>query len=191
MYKHCTTSRSIARQRQVASNMIEMIEKVPYSRVTVSSLCQASDISRNVFYKYFGGIDGVFEFISDSVRVDLEQKVFNQEGVSFSDEALRFFQYWYQHREFLSILVKNNLLELLFTCFISHSNIRRLSLEQMTDEIPRDLFPLVADFSIYGIISMLLNWHRQNYQASPEELADAASRLLTTPLYKSQRGDNC
>ena len=50
----------------------------------------------------------------------------------------------------------------------------------------RHLFPeaqsIVMAFSVCGLLAMVLQWHRQGFRFSPEEMTKLATGVLTTPL---------
>ena len=49
MYKHCNTEDSARRQRQLEQYLLELMEDVPYSGITIGQICQQAGISRKSF----------------------------------------------------------------------------------------------------------------------------------------------
>lgn len=188
MYKQCKTNQSIERQRQIALKLMELMEHQPYAKISVSELCRACYISRNVFYKYFDSISAVFDFVGDEIVLDLEKYV--SEGATpkvFDEEGIRFFQYWYQQRNILGRIIENNLMEVLFSRIVRNANEHQIGISRIPAEMPKEYFPLVVDFALYGIASMLIKWHHENYKTSPEKMAEALSYLLMNPMFRTEK----
>lgn len=190
MYKQCKTSQSIERQRQIGKTLIRLMKKQPYSKISVSEICRESYISRNVFYKYFDCMEDVFIFVADELVLDLSKFASDyaeQESRLFTRESERFFIYWYQQRHILNLIIKNNLLEVLFDRIIENACEHLIGVSLMPDEMPDEYYPVVINFSLYGIMSLLINWYRQNYETSPEKMAEAFYYLITNPLFKPEK----
>lgn len=190
VYKQCKTKQSAQRQQQIGKNLIELLKKKPYAKISVSELCRESYISRNVFYKYFDSIEDVFIYFADELIADLQKFVdeSSPEGVkSFRKDAENYFIYWYEHREILDLIIDNNLLEVLFNRIIQNACESFTGLSRMSDGTPEEYFPLVVYFSIYGAGSLFRSWHNEHYETSPKELSEAFYYLLTNPLFKTEK----
>lgn len=87
-------------------------------------------------------------------------------------------------------MIENNLLEVLFKQFARNACEHQIGIGRMPKTMPEEYYPLVLNFSLYGIQSLLINWHNQNYVTAPEKMAEAYRYLLTNPLLKAEKGDS-
>ena len=53
MYKRCTTEKAALQQRKLEECLLSVMQDKPYSEITVSSLCEQTDLSRKTFYRLF------------------------------------------------------------------------------------------------------------------------------------------
>lgn len=188
MYKQCKTNQSIERQRHIALKLIELMKKKPYAKISVSELCRECYISRNVFYKYYDSIRAVFDFVGDEIVLELEKYVSERARKNvFAEEAECVFQYWYEQREILGLVIENHLMEILFARIIQNAHEHQIGIGRKPAEMPEEYFSLAVDFALYGIASMLIKWHQEQYQTSPERMAEALLYLLTNPMFQTEK----
>lgn len=82
------TERKMDRRTRYTINIIkdsflELIQKTSYSRITVTKLCQAADISRSTFYLHFDTITNVLNSVLDDAIMssDLSTEYFDNETI--------------------------------------------------------------------------------------------------------------
>ena len=112
MYCGCN-EKAIRSQRAIARALMEQMEREPYSRISISSLCRAADVSRPTFYSLFGSKDDVVSFLLH------ESHCYQPEKTRGSLTELQlmcrgYSRYIAGQRRFLSLLVENNVGHLLY-----------------------------------------------------------------------------
>lgn len=187
MYKQCKTIQSSERQYKIGESLITLMKKEPYSKITISTLCRENNISRTIFYRYFDTKEDVFLFLIDHLmyeheQFDLKRPQPDRRTLQWDIEG--FFLFWYSKREMLRVIIDNNLTDILFEQLISRGRRERAGAALMPLDDEQYMQPLVLTFSFYGLVSLLLEWNRQDYKTSPKVMAEASVRLLTKPLYR-------
>lgn len=183
MYRNCQTEATVQRQREMEQGFLKLLCKYSYDDITVSQLCQSLDVPRKAFYRYFSGKDGVLYALLDHTLADfflMPQIKGKAAGTALGDLEL-YFLFWYENRRLLDALQRSRLSGIL----VERAN--RFAVEQ--EHMPRafmGLHPHARDmavaFSVCGLMSMILQWHRTGFSIPPEEMTRLAINLLSRPL---------
>lgn len=183
MYKICQTEQSTRRQRELEQGLLHLMLHKNYEDISVSDLCEHMQIPRKSFYRYFSSKDGALYSLIDHTLADFfEMPVPDKKirGNAVGDLDL-FFTFWYDNKEFLDALQRNSLSGIL----VERANtfaIQEGHLPQKLKAAPTQLQGLALSFAVCGLLSMTLNWHRQGFPISADEMTHLAIDMLTSPL---------
>lgn len=187
MYKICRTEQSYSRQRQLENGLLQLMLHKKYEDISISDLCQQMQIPRKSFYRYFSGKDGALYALIDHTLSDYFQMPLpdrRSRGDAVEDLCL-FFTFWHEHRCFLDALIRNSLSGIL----VERANafaLRDGHLPQKIKSVPIHAQSIALSFAVCGLFSMMLNWHHQGYRLTPDEMAELAINMLTSPLLMLQ-----
>lgn len=176
MYKICHTEESSGRQRELENGLLDVMQKQPYEKITLTDLCRQLKIPRKSFYRYFPTKDDCLLALIDHTLSDCNDIALRGwNGSESLDETvqLRFFLFWKDRSRFLDAVRDNNFRYLLLdrTTVI----IDRMKENTETESFARDQ---VEYFVAYGLMTTVLRWHHYGFQSSPEEMARVFGRIL-------------
>ncbi len=184
MYKICQSEQSSHRQRELEMGLLQLMLKRHYEDITVSDLCEHMSIPRKSFYRYFSSKDGALFALLDHTLAEFfdipPERHSAKHGTAMGDLDL-FFLFWYQRRSLLDALIHSSLSGLL----IERAHAFAMREGHVPHYIKRwttEMQGLALAFCICGLMSMILQWHRQNYQTSVEDMTQLAASMLTQPL---------
>ena len=184
MYKRCTTEKAALQQRKLEECLLSVMQDKPYSEITVSSLCEQTDLSRKTFYRLFESKQDVLDSLIDRtlreyIRFSLPQ---NQLAPDVSPELQSFYYYWLERRGLLDVLSKNGMSTMLYDRSIRHM------LQEETDILRQlGVVPSLQEntealiFFLSGILTLVVGWHHTGYQKSPLQMAAITEKLLSQP----------
>ena len=187
MYKRCTTEKAALQQRKLEECLLSVMQDKPYSEITVSSLCEHTDLSRKTFYRLFESKQDVLDSLIDRtlreyIRFSLPQ---NQLAPDVSPELQGFYYYWLERRGLLDVLSKNGISTMLYERSIQHT------LQEETDVLQQlGVMPTLQGneealrFFLSGILTLVVGWHHGGYQKSPVQMAVITEKLLSEPLVR-------
>ena len=183
MYKICQTEQSTKRQRELEQGLMQLLQKRRYEDISVSELCEHIQIPRKSFYRYFSGKDGALYALIDHMLADFfempgENK--KSKGTSVGDLD-QFFSFWYENKSFLDALQRSGLSGILVERANSFA-LREGHLPRRFRSVPVEIQGLALSFAVCGLMSMMLQWHRQGFPITAAEMTQLASHMLTTPL---------
>ena len=184
MYKQCKTEQSAQRQRQLELGLMQTMLTQRYEDISVSDLCDHLQIPRKSFYRYFSSKDGCLYALLDHSMME-----FFESGVSTIGlipgtplgDLDRYFVFWKEHRQLLDALQRNSLGGILVeraNRFALHEG----HLPRQFKTLPPDIQGLAMAFSLCGLMSMILQWHRDGFRVTPDEMTKLAQEILTRPI---------
>ncbi len=179
------------RQRQIEECLFINLQQRPYPSVSISDLCHQLGISRKSFYNYFPDKDTCLQaIISRKLHTCIQQlRAMVSEAATEEQLIAGYLSYWQAENGLLDIIVRNDLLSLLVDQCIRFLQEEDQSLLAILDtpQLQADSFVLSGFVSLQ--VTMILQWHLQNYQPSIEEMVRTYQRLIHQPLI-SPKKDN-
>lgn len=186
MYKMCKTAQSAARQHEIEQALLTCMRGKRYEEITVRELCDSIQLPRKAFYRYFESKDGALHALLDHTLADFGH--FGTEYYATGRRSLRgdlaqFFLFWHTHRALLDALERNNLTGLLLDTAVHFPLRDMISPEKFLPEETAWMRTQVFRFAICGLMIQMLEWYRADFRESAEEMAQAACRMLSRPLF--------
>lgn len=68
---------------------LELIQKLPYSQITVTRLCRTADLSRSTFYLHFDSITDVLNAVLDDALLAIPKSHFSDDSQDLSIDYLK------------------------------------------------------------------------------------------------------
>ena len=183
MYKRCVTEQSAKRQRELEAGLLEAMKTNQYEDITISELCEVMNIPRKSFYRYFSSKDGALFALIDHTLMDFIANFVGSGVHETYDTMTKFFLFWQTHKPFLDALARSGLSGILIQ--------RSISISAMEDVVTKSFFPMFSKalrnhglvFFVSGLMSLVIAWHHEGFNATPNEMADVASRIITQPMF--------
>ena len=185
MYKLCKTEQSSQRQRQLEGGLLEAMQVKRYEDISISDLCENMNVPRKSFYRYFSSKDGALYALLDHTLMEFEgfhEPYAPGEIRTLQRDLEGFFLFWRGQRALLDVLAKSGLSGILIERSINYANEVAFPgrfLPGDTRNIQRE----VVRFSVCGLMTMMLLWHREGYRDNAAAMARIAARLLSQPLF--------
>lgn len=185
MYRQCTTNRTISRQRELEAGVLEVLLYRHFENLSVVDLCDHLKIPRKAFYRYFSSKEGALYALIDHTLMDaLDNFIQLKDAAASPTETLTaFFNFWLKKKDLLDALSHNDmsgiLLQRAINFSVSDHNLSRTIFPARTQE-SRDY---IAVFFISGIMSLVIQWHLEKFDKSPEEMAETAVRFIYHPEF--------
>ena len=186
MYKFCKTEQSSQRQRELEQGLLAMMAYQRFEEISVSDLCDRMGIPRKSFYRYFSSKDGALHALLDHTIMEFYDtgSIEGLRGGTPTGDLERFFLFWKNHKKMLEAVLRSNLSGMLVE--------RAVSLAKQEELMPgyvrewEDMMKDVAmSFVVCGLMSMVLQWHKEGYRIPTEQMAKAAVTMLSRPLIPS------
>ena len=183
MYKICHSALAVRRQKEMEQALLQLMLQRRYEDITVSDLCDTLQVPRRAFYRYFSGKEGALYALIDHTLAEFFNtpiEVIQHQGMA-KEELQRTFVFWKENRNLLDALSRSNLSGILAERATAFA-LREGYMPQLFKLLETQTQELALAFSVCGLISMILVWHKQGFALSPQEVARLAGSLLQNPL---------
>ena len=162
--------------------LLELLKEKSYSDISISELCRKAGLSRNTFYKFFSGKDALLSYLKEDISlgfVTYKQTIVKENWDSQMESFVHYFSFWYQLRDWVDVLVKNDLFEK-----IAMPEERELSLlsprnwDSYLVDTPKTL-EMMQTFLAAGCVWLVKWWSMNGYGKTPAEMAELVVYTLS------------
>ena len=183
MYKYCKTEQSVQRQRELEKGLLDMMKYKQFEEISVSDLCDRLHIPRKSFYRYFSSKEGALHALLDHKLLEFYDtgSIEGLQGGTPEGDLERLFHFWKERQNLIDAMLRSNLSGMLVE--------RAVSLAKQEELMPgyvKDWERIVQDISmsfvVCGLISMVIQWHKDGYRIPVEKMAQTAVAMLSRPL---------
>ena len=161
----------------IAKALFELMKEKPYKEITITEVSEKADLARRTFYRHFETLDDVLNY---TMQTTFEQfAIFlssQQQQMDVPTYVRIFFEYWEQHKWFLQLLQKDNLLFMLLQRFMPAV---RDNLHDDVTNIPNaEILEYVFYFASGGLWNLLVKWLEDGTTLSPKEMENIAENII-------------
>lgn len=178
MAKKCTTEKTSQRQRWIEQGLLELMLEVGYEQVTVTELCQRLGLSRRSFYRYFRDIDDVLDALMEHTFQDFAAP----DRMLELGELQESFAFWLGQKPLLDALFRSGMSGKLAEYALRFTKAEVLKSYMLPDDTGMDLSRETNLFVICGLTALVIAWHAEGFQKTPEQMAQIARRMLYSPI---------
>ena len=183
MYKQCVTQSARQRQRHLEDGLLSVMLHQQYEDISVSEFCDELGIPRKSFYRYFTNKDGALYALVDHALQDFVGEFFGQDTETGVQLAEDFFRYWLTKKDLLRALERNNLSGVLVQRAVELTVRDERFLPELLPDSLKHMQSYITLFLVSGITSLLVQWEKDDFKASPKEMAIMTVHLLNQTAF--------
>ncbi len=186
MYKLCKTEQSAKRQNEILQTLSAFMKTMRFEDISVSELCARMHMPRKTFYRYFDSKEGALSALIDQTLhayAAFSPIPSPTGGRSLLREIEQYFSFWQERRDFLFALDKSDLTNRLIDASMSEVVGDLVDPDKFLPNEDRWMQSRVFYFAISGLTACMLMWFRGGFQESATDMARAACRMLSRPLF--------
>ena len=182
---YCGTNKTaLSSQNQISCTLLRLMEDVPFSRISISTLCREAGVSRQTFYSLFQSKENVITWtLQQSYCYDPDGQMDPDRSISPIEQICHSYtRYITDHADFLRLLAENNLPYILYTSMYDSL----MNCCCFLPDAPEDRRAYTADF-LSGGFSGLAN----SYILREEKPDPAVLEQLTLDILSDRLLENC
>jgi AcrR family transcriptional regulator len=186
MYKDCRTEQSAQRQRDLEKGLLAAMKQQRFDDISICDLCDRMEVPRKSFYRYFSGKEGALYALLDHTLMEFEPFMMGTEPGSkrtMQRDLETFFSFWLGQRDLLDALARSNLSGMLIERAVAYSLTDDVLPSRFLPNDSKKIQRKITKFGVYGLMSMVLTWHSEDYAEDPKVMAKVATRILSQPLF--------
>ena len=100
-------------QQMIADAFIKQLKDKPFHKISISEICNKAMVSRQTFYSLFDSKENILYYEYEKHALDFSDHFIDESIVTIDKLIHIFIEYISQYNEFFTILVNNNLTEIL------------------------------------------------------------------------------
>lgn len=178
-------------KRLLKENLLRLMEKKNIQTITVSELCQASEINRSTFYNHYGCPEDVLKEIEMDIITDLVQIwQKNGEGKSWpiNKRVEALCAYLRDRKKLSKLLLRDSDTHSEFAALLLQSaHVRSIYDQTFAYVKDQESRQLMITFLSNGTYHMIRQWILEDIPKSPKEMGDLVCMMATQGWDKSTK----
>ena len=160
-------------RNRIQSALLSLMEEYPYSRITVSQICQVAKVSRQTYYRLFDTKDDILILCLHEIMSEYLLPMILLRTPS-TQELLQFFLFFSGCRNLLELLYKNDKMYLLQHTLTQYSN---MFINEPIFRIAPG-YDYAAEFVASTLCSVLAVWAKMEFKTSCSTLANYTAQFF-------------
>lgn len=168
----------------IKESLIELLKEKELNKITVSELCEKSDINRATFYRYYIDIYDLLEKLEQELIDELKQLLPSYKDFTLKEIVKEYLKVFLENKELVSIVFSNrqNIFYLNDFFYFIYENCKEKWFENI--EIDEEDKTLVSIFAFNGTLGVINYWIQNDF----EEDIDKISNVIQKICYKGLVG---
>lgn len=170
-------------QQSFIDALLTLMERKPYTEITVSELAELAQYDRRTYYRYFRSRDDILCLYYSELLHELAELTNQKGALTLRSFCTAYFEFWSSHKDFLMLLDRHHLLH--FLGGMQELMIYQHVGQRVQSDLP-DTLSETAEFSQYsfhfthgGLWSALVFWVHTGMQQSPMRLTEHIINCFT------------
>lgn len=158
MIKFSENKKSLESQQKIYKGLRQILLRKSLCDITIADIKEECGISRSTFYRNFSNIVEVLE-----VTFNYFYARYLDNRVDKENQLLYFYQYWYKHRDLITIIAKENE-SIIKNCIKYHEHKEHINNYEF-------------DIKVSMMTSLLSSWSKSKKE-TPEEMERITKKML-------------
>ncbi|MFT8323806.1 TetR/AcrR family transcriptional regulator [Oenococcus sicerae] len=168
---------------------VALLEEKNYQEISISEIAARAQLARRTFYRSFKSKEDLLDYYCHGKIAEYLDSLKESEKTSnsFDDLLLTFFEFWWQERRTLRLLIKNNLFSSLLEAWTPQS-VKIYDLFQAPWHIQGTQIEIeyIMSFSTGGFWNILNSWLNKKNPEPAQQLASTLSKALNRLMVVSK-----
>ena len=167
----------------LCTSLLQLLGTKKYEQITVKEICEKAGLSRQTFYQIFVSKDEIIGYYFSTLFEQFSKECDDLQHISISELGCIFFQFFYQHRDFVGKLLDSNMSYLLGQQFEIY--LRQIPIFQAINHLKEHPDYSLA-FVAGALTQTLTHWFRCEFDLSAAEVGHLTEHLLTGAAFHSE-----
>jgi AcrR family transcriptional regulator len=153
----------------LTEGLIKLMETNDYSLITVTQICQEAKLSRRTFYRLYETKEDILQEHMIFLAKEFMDMVTKAAPKHYTEVAMIYFEFWKQHVDFLNLLKKSNMLEIIHG---TAKDIAPVIFQIVMPDVRIDATVLSFSlaYSLGGLNGILIRWIEGGMEMSSDQL---------------------
>ncbi|WP_106498401.1 TetR/AcrR family transcriptional regulator [Lentibacillus sp. Marseille-P4043] len=179
--------RIIKTQESLRHALLTLLKSKPLESITIAELCRMAKINRGTFYLHYKDVHEVLkhylEVIVEDLRRSYEEPYYKTNFIVQNIEAdmIKIFHHVKNYQDFYQIIFDERIpMMYYYLLFDTIRSFMKDSVDEGFLEVERDInLDYLISYQTNAILGILIEWHRQGYETSTQELNHQLIAILS------------
>lgn len=157
-------------KRLLKDALIELLKDKTIYKISIRELCEAANINRTTFYKYYGSQFDLLAEIENDLLTLINETIIrhSEQGVQIICEACHYLE---DNLELARVLINNNVDPQFPEKLFNLPLVKQETLKNIGERYSKEEFEYYYNFITYGCYQIIRLWINKDNRESPEEFA--------------------
>lgn len=175
MYKLSNMPQTIESKKAITDAFLKLFNKNKYNDITISKICYKAQVSRITFYRNFEAKDDIIRYYFDSIKFSFTKPNYENKD-NLKNLLNEYFKYLYNYKDFISLIIDNNLDYLLKEVMLKSLN--SLDLSNFSIYKNDENIDFAFDFIASTLLSVISLWSKHNFKENTNYLSNLTYTFL-------------
>lgn len=155
--------------------LTNLLKKKPLTQIKVTELCKEATINRGTFYFHYQEISDVFKELFEKIMLDLKESYHEPyhhtqsiDKMNLDPKTVRIFHHIKKYEDFYKIVLSQEVSMTYY--YMLFDEIRSILMEDIHSIHHEKLDHYLYSYIANAIIGLIIEWHRNNFQESADEM---------------------
>lgn len=159
---------AIRTRDRIKDALITLMSLMTYNDITIQAIALEGEIARRTFYRHYTSKEEVLNDIIDGLFKSYTEAISDHAVAKLPDITEMFFKYWFQHKDFLKLIEKNNMAYLFLESLNEYIPIIYSSIKGELEQYDEEALKYLLSFSIGGHFNAFMLWLKNDSDIEPE-----------------------
>lgn len=164
--------RTLYTRMVIRNSLFELLKEKHLSDITVSELCELSEINRATFYRNYMDIYDLYE----QLEKELIQKSFSNGNIQ--QDRYTLLELIYENQDFYREFFYSRLESTYINQTLNEMYLKIEAFAKMQDNHDETVFPISFQYNYYGLIGVIGNWIKDGCIQSPKAFGDIIFSII-------------
>lgn len=176
---------SIRSKNWLTNALFDLMKEKPYEKISIREISEKAGLTRQTFYHNFSSKEMLLMYKSDQLFSEFYAYIYKNNINNIEDLSVLFFRYWQNHKEFLNVIIDNNMEHILTHRYPDYlKTINILNVEESLNETQQEY---VYAFFSGALIYLLCKWVKKGMKCGPREMAGIIQGVLDGEFLRDER----
>lgn len=161
----------IQSRKWLADALLSLMEEKAFKNISITEIAEKADLSRRTFYRIFKTKEDILTYYTEELYGEFLQLLNNETDRRFTVTVRIYFEFWYRHKHFLSLLKQSEMLPFMMD---QYTRLFPKVFQMVKGNHPlayhEEALSYAMAFSSGGLLSTLLKWAEDGMDKTPEEI---------------------
>jgi AcrR family transcriptional regulator len=186
MYKLCKTEQSAKRQIEIEKCLFDILRVKNFDEITITEICEKMNMPRKAFYRYYDSKEDALHAMIDHTMSEYSGFFVGrryEKDRSLVKEIREYFSFWQEKKDLLLALDRSGLIAVLVERMTKYPLSDFIDINRFLPDDDERMRESIMRFAISGLVYTMIDWYRDGFKISTDEMARIACRLLRDPLF--------